>query len=378
MVDSKRSIAFVCNVDWFFISHRLPLAIYGIANGYDVIVMTKDTGRRKEIEAVGVKFVDIPFIRSGKNIIHELNCIRKLSNAYKEFNPTIIHHITLKAALLGSVAAKTIKHKRVVNAISGLGYNFTDGRDGFLQKTIKSFINIAFKSKDFRFILQNPDDVAMIKSMQLVPFSHIYLIKGSGVDLQEFPYTEPEKKEILSLLFPARLLYDKGLNELIAAANKLEDKLKGRVKFILAGDCDPGNLAAIKEEELKKKLIPGYLEWIGFNKDMYPVFAESDIVVLPSYREGLPKALIEACAVGRPIVTTDVPGCRECVENDVNGYLVSAKNSDELAEAIFSLVESDEKRLSFGLASRKLAEKQFSIEVVVEKTFAIYKKLINE
>ena len=217
----------------------------------------------------------------------------------------------------------------------------------------------------------------MMKQLHLAEDSHYCLIKGSGVDLDEFVYSVPLNIEPIKILFPARILYDKGIMELIYAAGILEDDYKGKVLFLLAGNCDDDNLASMSESELKKHLVPNYLEWIGFQKQMVPIYQECDIVVLPSYREGLPKSLIEACAIGRPVVTTDVPGCRECVIDNYNGFLVPAKNSDSLASALKRLIDDKELRLSFGKNSRIIAEKEFSIEKVLEKTFSIYDSIMN-
>lgn len=371
-MEKLKRIFFVANVDWFFISHRLPLAVHALQQGYEVYLLTANTGRKQELEKLGIHFIDIPFRRSGNNPFHELKCIFQLHKHYRHYRPDIIHHITLKAALLGSLAAKLSGRKHVINAISGLGYNFTDGRNGGLQKIIKLLLRISLRSKSFSFILQNPDDVKMIGQLNLVPSGNIHLIKGSGVDLQEYNYTPPRDKNCLNILFPARILLDKGVMEFIEAAKSVRAKAQGKAKFILAGDCDKENLAVLKEKDLCLLLETDYIEWIGFQKNMLPLYQTSDIVVLPSYREGLPKSLIEACAVGRPIITTDVPGCRECVIPDYNGFLIPAKKTGELAEALLKLIENAELRHQFGLHSRKLAEKEFSINTVIEKTFQIY------
>lgn len=373
----KKKIVFVTNVDWFFISHRLPLAIEALKNGYEVYLLTLDTGRRKEIETLGVHFVNIPFKRSGSNPFHELYCIYALYKNYREIKPTVIHHITLKAALLGSLAAKLAHNDSVVNAISGLGYNFTDNRDGALQKVIKLMIDKAFKHPKFCFILQNPDDVKMIDDMNLVPKGNVFLIKGSGVDLNVFRETPPPCQNPIIFLFPARILLDKGVIEFINAAKLVRDKAFGKAKFILAGDCDQENLAVLKREDLEDLLEDNYIEWIGFQKEMYTVYKNSDVVVLPSYREGLPKSLIDACAVGRPIITTDVPGCRECVIEGYNGFLVPAKDCKSLAKVIERFLCDKELLFDFGHNSRKLAEKEFAIRMVISNTFKIY-DLIHE
>jgi glycosyltransferase involved in cell wall biosynthesis len=368
----------VVNIDWFFLSHRLPIALEAIKRGYEVYLLSANSGRREEIEKFGIHFIEVPFDRSGNNLFHEWKCIRVLYGNYKRLKPDIIHHVTLKAAILGSVAAKLSGKRNVINAISGFGYNFTDGRNGPLQIMIRLIMKMAFKSNHFYFILQNPDDVIMMKELGFVPKNHYKLIKGSGVDLTEFLHTELIEKEKLRILFPARILYDKGVMELIRAANLLKLKWNGKLMFVLAGDCDSDNKAVVSKEELEKYLIPGYIEWIGFRKDMISQYQQSDIVVLPSYREGLPKSLIEACAIGRPIITTDVPGCRECVIDGYNGRMVPAKAVEPLAKAIEELCESKEKRIQMGINSRKLAEREFSIEQVVENTFSIYEEILNK
>ena len=373
----KRKIFYVANVDWFFISHRLPLALHALEQDYEVYLLSLDTGRRQELEAKGIHFINIPFKRSGSNHFHELKCIFLLYRYYNRYKPEIIHHITLKASLLGSLAGKMVGNHHIINAISGLGYNFTDGRDGWLQKAIKLFIRLAFKSKNISFILQNPDDVELIKGLDLVPFSRIFLIKGSGVNLDEYSYFKASDEFPLKVLFPARILLDKGVMEFIEAAKILESEFLGKAKFILAGDCDKENLSVLGEEELQKFLVKDYIEWIGFQKNMKLIYQNSSIVILPSYREGLPKSLIEACSVGRPIITTDVPGCRECVEDGVNGYLVPAKDADSLADAIKLLLMDAEKRDEFGRNSRLLAEKEFSIDKVIDLTFNIYNKYLE-
>lgn len=369
-------IVFVVNVDWFFISHRLPLAMHAIERGDEVYLLAADTGRKAELEHFGIHFVEIPFERSGSNPFHEIKCINVLKRAYREIKPDVIHHITLKASLLGCFAAKKTKQRNVVNAISGFGYMFTEGRKGIIQTVVKQLIHFGFKSKTFSFILQNPDDVRAVKEMDLVPESNIYLIKGSGVDLNEYVYTAPQKHDKISCLFPARILRDKGVVEFIEAALQLKDEYEERVKFVLAGDCDEENPAVLHESELREMLIPGYIEWVGYQKKMIPVYTSSDIVVLPSYREGLPKSLIEACAIGRPIVTTDAIGCRECVVDGDNGFLVPVKDSESIASALKKMFDNEDLRVQMGRKSRELAERDFSIDSVIKKTFAIYQKYI--
>jgi len=279
--------------------------------------------------------------------------------------------------LLGSFAAKMIGHKCVVNAISGLGYSFVEGRNGLTQRVIRYMTSIALKSKYFHFILQNHDDVKLITQLRLVPSTNIVLIKGSGVDLKVYSYTKLPQTDKMQFLFPARMLYDKGLDEFIEAANVLKPKITDKAEFVLAGDCDLENLTSIKQDELKKKIDNDYLKWIGHQINMIPIYQQSSVVVLPSYREGLPKSLIEACAIGRPIITTDVPGCRECVIDGYNGRLIEVKNVEALVSAILEFVENKHPMEQYSQNSRLIAEKEFSIENVINKTIEVYNKYIE-
>lgn len=371
----KKALFIVVNVDWFFLSHRLPIALAAKEKGYRVTIVSKDTGKKEEIEALGLRFINVEFERSGANPLYELRCIKILYKIYKSEKPDIIHHVTLKASLLGCLAAKLSGIKRVVNAISGFGYNFTDERTGIKQRIIRTMMNMAFKSKKFHFIFQNPDDINQFMKFNFVSEDQIHLIKGSGVDLNKFTYEKPIAKERVQVILPARMLYDKGIIEFIQAAKKIKDMVVDKAEFVLVGDCDTINLSGIKEEDIKREIDVPFLNWVGFKKDIFSIIKNSDIVVLPSYREGLPKSLIEACAVGRPIVTTNVEGCRECVIEGYNGYLVPSKNIDTLSEKMEDLINDSEKRIKMGLNGRILAEKNFSIDFVIREHLRIYKDL---
>lgn len=367
----------VTNVDWFFLSHRLPIALAAMDAGYDVTILALNTGRKDEIESYGLRFIDIPFNRSGANPFHELKCIRKLTNMYLSEKPDIIHHVTLKASLLGCIAAKLAKNRHVVNAISGFGYIFTDNRKGFKARITKAVMKLAYKSQSFHYILQNPDDIKQFRAFGFAKDKHIHLIKGSGIDLSEFSFAPHNVRQAKSVrvILPARMLYDKGVIEFIKAAMKIKAKFIDKAEFILVGDCDSDNLAGIPKEYLLQMVDDPYIQWVGFQKDIVSVLQQSDIVVLPSYREGLPKSLIEACAIGRPIITTDTQGCRECVIDEYNGFLVPIKNVDLLAEKMEQLINDSEMRKRMGKNSRAIAEKEFSIDSVIEKHLSIYSQI---
>ena len=372
-----KKLFIVVNVDWFFLSHFLPIALFAQKKDWLVTIVTCNTGRKEEIESYGLRFVEIPFKRSGTNVWYEAKCMFLLLKLFKKERPDLIHNITLKAALLSSVAAKLIGKEQVVNAITGFGYNFTDNRNSLKQIIIKQMMSFAFKSKYFHFIFENPNDIQQFKKLKFASENHIHLIKGAGVDLQQFSFEREIPKDKVRLVLPARMLKDKGVCEFIDAAKKIKDCVANKAEFILAGDCDTINLAGISEEELKKTIDFPYIQWIGFQKDMFQVLKEADIVVLPSYREGLPKSLIEACAVGRPIITTDTQGCRECVENEKNGFLVPVKDIEILSEKMKILINDKNKREEMGRYSRLLAEKDFSVDSVVDKFMGIYWQVLR-
>ena len=205
----------------------------------------------------------------------------------------------------------------------------------------------------------------------------IHLIKGSGVDLNQFAFSEEMVKEKVRIILPSRMLFDKGVVEFITAAEKIKARVFNKAEFILVGDCDTINLAGILEDQLKKMTDYPYIQWIGFQQNIYQIMQEADIVVLPSYREGLPKSLIEAAAVGRPIITTDTQGCRECVIEDYNGYLVPVKDTELLSRRMETLINDPVKRKKMGKNSRLLAEREFSIDKVVKAHLAIYDTLLQ-
>jgi glycosyltransferase involved in cell wall biosynthesis len=374
----QKKLLIVINVDWFFLSHFLPIALFSRKMGWQVTVVTCNTGKKEEIESYGLRFIELPFKRSGTNIWYEAKCVCSLIKLLKKERPNIVHNITLKAVLLSSVAAKILGKKQVLNAVTGFGYNFTDNRNDLKQMIIKQMMSLAFKSKHFHFIFENPDDIQQFKTLNFALENNIHLIKGAGVDLQQFTFEKEVLKEKVRLLLPARMLKDKGVFEFIEAAKKIKKQCADKAEFILAGDCDTLNLAGIQEEELDQALDAPYIRWIGFQKNAYQFLKETDIVVLPSYREGLPKSLIEACALGRPIITTDTQGCRECVLDGWNGYLVPVKDTEILSQKMELLINDKEKREIMGKNSRLLAERDFSISKIVESFLNIYEIILKQ
>ncbi|SFT01700.1 Glycosyltransferase involved in cell wall bisynthesis [Porphyromonadaceae bacterium NLAE-zl-C104] len=368
----------VVNVDWFFLSHRKEIALEAKDNGYDVTIITKDTGKRSEIEKLGLSFIDLPMNRIGTNIIEEINTCHFLYKLYRREKPDIVHHVGLKTILWGTLAAKTAKVSGIVNAVSGLGIFFSDENKSLMSIILLKILRFSHHYSNLAVIFQNNEDKSLFLKNHIIKEQQAYMIKGSGINLDHFYYTpEPEESKI-KILFTARMIEEKGTFILTEAALKLKQKYKDKVQFLLCGGIDD-NPKAIKEEDLKAVCDGEYIQWLGYRTDIFNLLQQCHIVAFPSfYKEGLPKSLIEATAVGRPIITTDSIGCKETVRDGWNGYLIPIKDSDTLADKLSILIDNKELRNKMGQNSRLLAEKEFSIENVINKHMDIYNHLINQ
>lgn len=373
----RKKIIFLVNIDWFFVSHRLPIAISAIENGYDVFLLTKVTNKKNILLKHGIKVYDISFERSSKNIFKEIVIFIKISFLYFKIKPDIVHHITMKPIIYGSIAASILRIKKSINAFSGLGYLFTDNRKSFLQKIIFLIINFTSRNKRNNFIFQNNDDLRFFKKNNIISSKSLcFIIKGSGVDLRLYKETPPPLKSKLKILYPSRLLWDKGVKELHEATLILKEQYFNKITFIIAGMIDKENNSSVPEEFILKWQDGEYVKFIGFKENIIDFYISSDIVVLPSYREGLPKALIEAAAIGRPIITTNAIGCKDCVDENYNGFKVPIGSGIRLAEAIGKLIENRNLIVEMGKNSRKKAESEFNINDVIEKHLLIYSQKI--
>lgn len=363
----------VANVDWFFISHRLCIAQEASRQGWDVYVAAEDTGRGNEIAVDGITFINFKFSRSGTNPIDELKTLKSFNKLYKDIAPDVVHHITLKPVIYGSFIARLRKVNGVVNAVSGLGYNFTGDRKSFVQKIMLQFMKFGFNSKKVSVIFQNEDDQKELKKLGVLQeFNKIIRIKGSGVDLIKFKESEFPSFDTIKIVLPIRMLWDKGVKELHEATSILKKEYSNKAQFILSGLADEENKAGVSAAYLNEWQDGTYVKWIGYQKDMVAVYQNSHVVVLPSYREGMPKTLIEACAIGRAIVTTDAIGCRECVDEGINGFKVPVYSVIELAEALEKLILNETLIKQMGKNSRLKAESEFNVENVIGKHLELY------
>ena len=367
----------VVNVDWFFLSHRKEIAIAAKNEGYDVTIVTKDTGKRPDIERLGLRFIDLPMNRSGQNIKEELHTCWFLYRLYKKEKPSVVHHVGLKTILWGTLAAKLAGVKGVVNAVSGLGVFFSEENKSMVARLLPKVLRFSHHRPNLAVIFQNDEDKELFLRNGIIKEKQAFYIKGSGVNLNEYCYTpEPETGKIRVLL-TARMIEEKGIFVLTDAAELLREQYQNKVEFLLCGGLDD-NPKAIKKEELETRCDGKYIQWLGYRTDVLDLLKGCHIVAFPSYyKEGLPKSLIEATAIGRPIVTTDSIGCRETVVDGYNGYLIPIKNSKALADKLQVLFDNKELRIKMGRNSRMLAERDFSIENVIEKHLKIYSLLAN-
>lgn len=366
----------IVNVDWFFLSHRKDIALAAQKVGWDVTIVTADTGKLKDISSLGLKVINLPMSRSGMNLKEELGTLNFLRQLYKHEKPDVVHHVGMKTILWGTLAAKYAKVKGVVNAVSGLGGFFAEDNKSMMAKVMPRVLRFSHHGMNLLVIFQNQEDKAMYVMKGIITENQARFIKGSGVNLNEFCYTlEPEDRRIRVIL-TARMIVEKGIFVLAEAAEKLRSEYEDRVEFLLVGGIDdhPG---AITKEQLDAVCDGSYIQWLGYRTDVKELLQSCHIVAFPSYyMEGLPKSLIEACAIGRPIVTTQSIGCKDTVDDGVNGYLIPTKDVDALTEKLKMLIDNAELRQKMGKAARAKAEKEFSLDVVIEKHLSIYNELI--
>ncbi|MEM1115322.1 MAG: glycosyltransferase family 4 protein [Bacteroidota bacterium] len=367
---------FVITEDWYFWSHRRSIAAAALKAGWRVTLAARFADHRDRIEAMGVETVDLPIARTGRNPIGELAAVAALARIYRRLQPDVVHHVAIKPVLYGSWAARLGGVPRVVNAISGLGYAFTgaDRKARLYGALATTAYRSALRRPGTRTIFQNDDDRAHFVDAGLVQPEHTVLIRGSGVDIEAFR-PGPESHAPVTALYAGRMLWSKGVGDLAEAVPLLRQEGHD-VRVVLVGHSDAANPEAIPPARLRAWEAEGRVEWWGRRDDMPAVMSEAHLVVLGSEREGVPKVLLEAAGAGKPIVTTDVPGCREVVDDGVNGFLVPVHDAPALAEAVGRLAADPALRARMGAASRAKAVAEFSETQVARETLAIYDDLL--
>ena len=369
-------VLIVVNKAGFYLSHRREIGSELVRRGYEVsLVAPFDSAAEAELEKDGLKLIEWKMNRSGKNPLNELKCFLSLCRIYKKYKPALVHHVTQKPVLYGSLAARITGVRRVINAVSGMGSAFISG--GLLSRCMFLAHKVAHAGRSCRTIFQNRDDLGEFVSRGMVRRSQSRLIRGSGVDPNEWIPAHEGLSKAPVVIVVCRMLYDKGIREAVEAASILQQR-GVKMELHLVGGLDPDNPRAIPEKQLLEWTQSSNVKWLGEQEDVLSCLQFARIACLPSYREGLPRSLLEAASCGLPIVTTNVPGCREIVINGYNGTLVTCGDSMELAEALSAMLHDADLCKRYGENGRQMIINECSIDKVVADHMLIYKELLLE
>ncbi len=366
------TLAYVVNNPAFFLSHRLELAKKAQQRGYRVVVFAPKSPEIMEISRHGFEVEELRLNRKSLNPFSELMTLFDLFIKIKKWRPHVIHGISVKPVIYSSLIGIFFPDSYFVHTITGLGFSFT--RSGVVGAALRRLIGLLFKisfSKDnLKVIFQNYEDQKLFLERGWVKESKTVVIRGSGVDINKFQIS-PLPPGLTVILFPSRMVKDKGLFELVDACKRLYQQGE-KFKLVLAGSIDSNSRAEISEQQINNWISLGFVEWLGFQSDMNKIYRSSHIVCLPSYREGLSLALLEAAACGRPIVTTDEPGCRDVVIPNASGLIVPAREVTPLKDALKTLLNSREKLEAMGLVGRTLVTENYSLDRVISATLELY------
>jgi len=372
------SLLYVANIPRFFLSHRLPLALAARDAGFNVQVAASDSdpAAQRSIRESGLPFYGLPLRQHGMNPVLELHTLRALRALYRELKPDLLHHISIKPVIYGGIAARFSGCRNVVQAMSGLGYVFVNrsAKARLVNLISGPAFKLALGGERARAIFQNPDDLQIFVERGLITRQRALVIRGSGVDENVFFPRQENVAELPVVLFAGRLLRQKGISEFVEAARRL----RGQARFQVAGYEEPTSPLNVSAGQLQSWAAEGLIEWLGAREDMPAVYAQSNIVCLPStYGEGVPKVLIEAAACARVCVTTDTPGCREIVRRGFNGLLVPPHDIDALTHALKRLIENPGDRMKMGAAGRQIVLERFTLRQVIDETLALYADMLD-
>lgn len=371
----KAKILYIVNDIDFFKNHFLPVALFA-TKAFDISVISDKHDNQIKENYPEIKQYIVPINRTSINPVSDLKFLIELVKLLKKLEPDIIHNITIKPILYGSLAVKLVNGNiKIINSVTGLGYAITNNH--FFIKSIMQILIRFFVSNKSHFLFLNKHDKEFYQSLGKALKNNFTMISGSGVDESDFQYKKPLRKDKIEIIFTGRILRDKGVINLIDAVNYLDASLKEKIILKLYGPLDTKNPAHIKKRELENLLIPGLIEWYGFTNQVKMVLEQSDIYCLPSFREGIPKSTIEAMAIGRPIVTTNAPGCEDTVIEGENGFKVSVADAEALSSKLQLLIDNKELRITMGKKSRKIFEENFTLGKVVEQTFEVYTKALK-
>lgn len=365
------------NTAWYLFNFRKSLAEALEAEGHHVVLMSPPDLYGDKLASLGFQWVPAPMKRRSLNPLAELSLVMWLARFVHKNDIDVVHGFTIKCAVYGSLAAILSGGKPRISAVAGLGFVFTNTALSAraLRPLLRLLMRLVFGGRKSRVVLQNPDDASLFVSAGIVAAENIRLVPGSGVDCRRFaPGVERPAQARVQVLMASRILWDKGVGEFVGAARQVR-RQHPQVEFLLAGEPDEGNPAAVRPETIRSWANEGLLTWLGHVEDMPSLLRSVQIAVLPSYREGLPKGLIEAAACELALVTTDVPGCRQVVSHGIDGLLVPPQDAVALADAIGMLVKDSGLRRRLGAAARQKALSTFDQDLIIRKTIDVYDEL---
>lgn len=371
-----KRVLFVITEDWALISHRLHLVDEAIAAGYDVGLATRVNKHRNILEVHGIKIFEWKLQRRSLNPFREIMSFLSLCRILWIFKPHIIHTVAQKPVIYAGLARKFYSKVGFICTLGGMGFVFTSKsfKAKLLRPMVKIFLKFALMGKETRLILQNKDNINTIKCIGVIKNKNIRLIRGAGVEIDKFlPSHIPSGIPIIIL--PGRMLWDKGVGEFVRVAKRIKAR-NIHARFILVGDIDLHNPSSISQTHIDKWVASGIIEQWERCDNIETVYRQATIVCLPSYNEGLPKVLIEAGSCSRPVVAFDVPGCREVIQNKVNGFLVEVGNEHALERALINLIKDNKLCENMGKKGRKIAESEFSSVITNAQTFKIWNEVI--
>lgn len=368
-----KRIVFFANVDWSFLSHRREMGAECVRQGAEVFLLAGDTGRIQEVEDLGMVPIPLSMSRTGTNLWQEARSLVEIARELRRIRPDVLHNVSVKPMLYGTLASLVCRPRLVVNAVSGAGSLFDGGRvKRILTRIVSLALRLIFHRPQIHWVFQNEDDLALYRSLGFIRNDQFIMTMGSGVDLDRFAASPlPETPQ---MLFASRLIWPKGIGLFVEAAGRIR-RTYPEARFVIAGDPEDDNVARVGLDQMKAWVADGDVEWAGIVDDVPKLMAESSVVCLPSrYREGVPKVLLEAAASGRAVVAGDIPGARRAVRHGIDGLIVDPQSADELSEALMSLIDDKELLESYATAARRRAEDTFAVERVVEATVDLYQR----
>ncbi len=371
-----RTLVFLLTEDWFFASHFWVRARAAKAAGWRVVLVARESEATSRIRESGIEVLPVDFIRRRLNPFAEARFTLQLARLYRVLQPDLVHHIALKPIVLGGIAAHLAGVKAIVNAPVGLGFVFSSEK--LLAKILRPIVALGLRltltPRHAMAVFENPDDMDALVRQGMARADAVTLIRGAGVDIEKFHPT-PEPPGPVRIVLIARMIREKGVPEFVEAARIL----RGRAKFILAGAPDEGNHNALTAAQLRGWEAEGLVEWLGPVRDIAGLLASCHIACQPSsYREGLPKSALEAMAAGKPLVATNIPGCREAVVDGQTGFLIPPRDAPALAAALERLINDPTLRASMGAAGRMRVEENFSDAIICAKTLVVYENLVPD